>query len=175
MEIHTERLLLRPWRDQDLAPFRALGADPAVMEFFPAPLSAAESDVLASQLMAEFTPRGWGMWAIEAPGSAGFIGTVGLKIPVVPLPFSPCVEVAWRLGRAHWGKGFATEAARAALDFGFDHLGLPEIVSFTARSNVRSKAVMERLGMEADGEFDHPALAEGHWLRRHVLYRKKAP
>lgn len=144
------------------------------MEFFPAPLSAAESDVLAGALMKAFAAQGWGMWAVEAP-EAWFLGTVGLKVPSHALPFGPCVEVAWRLGRAHWGKGYAVEAARAALDFGFATLGLAEIVSFTALPNMRSRAVMERLGMEAAGEFDHPALPDGHWLRRHVLYRKKAP
>lgn len=173
MEICTQRLLLRPWREDDLVPFRAVGADPAVMEFFPSVLSAAESDALARQLMASFAKTGWGMWAVELAGA--FIGTVGLKVPAVPLPFGPCVEVAWRLDRKHWGRGYATEAARAAMDHGFKEVGLAEIVSFTALPNTKSRAVMERLGMTADGEFDHPVLPEGHWLRRHVLYRKKAP
>ncbi|MBC7905177.1 MAG: GNAT family N-acetyltransferase [Rhodospirillaceae bacterium] len=168
-------MILRHWREADLVPFRALGVNPGVMEFFPATLSAAESDALAHQLMAAFAKSGWGMWAVELPGQAPFIGTVGLKVPAVPLPCSPCVEVAWRLDRDHWGKGLATEAAQAVLDYGFSQLGLAEIVSFTALPNVRSKAVMERLGMQPDGEFDHPALPEGHWLRRHALYRKKAP
>ncbi|MBC7953765.1 MAG: GNAT family N-acetyltransferase [Rhodospirillaceae bacterium] len=167
--------MLRPWCQDDLAPFRALGANPGVMEFFPATLSAAESDALAHQLMASFAHAGWGMWAVELPGVASFIGTVGLKVPTAPLPFGPCVEVAWRLDRDYWGRGYASEAARAAMDHGFSQLGLSEIVSFTALPNTRSLAVMTRLGMDPHGEFDHPALPEGHWLRRHALYRKKAP
>jgi RimJ/RimL family protein N-acetyltransferase len=166
---------LRPWRPDDLVPFRALGANPGVMEFFPATLSPAESDDFARQLMDDFAARGWGMWAVEIPGAAPFIGTVGLKIPSAQLPFGPCVEIAWRLDRDHWGRGYATEAALAVLQYGFETVGLREVVSFTALPNRRSALVMERLGMERVGEFDHPGLADGHWLRRHVLYRKKAP
>lgn len=173
--LRTERLLLRPWCADDLAPFRRLGADLKVMEFFPGLLSAAESDGIARQLMAEFSQQGWGMWVVESLGAPGFMGMVGLKITTAALPCSPCVEVAWRLGCDHWGQGFATEAARAAMEFGFDRLGLAEIVSFTALPNLRSRAVMERLGMTMAGQFDHPVLPDGHWLRRHVLYRKKAP
>lgn len=173
--MQTERLLLRPWRAEDRPPFRALNGDPATMEFFPATLSAEDSDALADRLNEELTRQGWGVWAVEVPGVAPFIGMVGLKVPAQPMPFGPCVEVAWRLDRAHWGRGYASEAARAALDVGFRLVGLAEVVSFTAVPNTRSQAVMERIGMVADGTFDHPALPEGHWLRQHVLYRKKAP
>jgi len=174
MVVRTERLLLRPWRDDDLPPLRAMNADPEVMACFPAPLTAEESDALAARLRAAYAERGWGVWAVELHGQ-GFAGMVGLQVPAWQTPFGPCVEVLWRLARSHWGKGLATEAARAALDYGFGTLGLAEIVAFTALPNVRSRAVMERLGMEQVGEFDHPSLADGHRLRRHVLYRKKAP
>jgi len=166
---------LRPWRQEDLPHFRNLCADPRVMEFFPAPLSARESDALAERLSTALNDRGWGVWVVDVPEASGFAGIVGLNPPVAALPFGPCVEVMWRLLPAHWGRGYAAGAAGAAMAFGFRELGLAEIVAFTALPNLRSQAVMRRLGMEADGEFDHPALPVGHWLRRHVLYRKKAP
>jgi RimJ/RimL family protein N-acetyltransferase len=169
----TPRLVLRRWRAGDRAPFAALNADPAVMEFFPALLSEAESDALADVLDAAIAARGFGFWAVEAPGVAPFIGFVGLSVPPFAAPFTPCVEIGWRLARPYWGRGFATEAARAALAFGFDRLGLGEIVAFTVPGNLRSRRVMERLGMtrRAEDDFDHPLLPPGHALRRHVLYR----
>jgi RimJ/RimL family protein N-acetyltransferase len=171
IELRTERLLLRPWRTSDREPFAALNADPEVMAFFPAPLLRAESDAMAERIQAGFDERGWGFWAVEVVGRHSFIGLVGLSVPD-GLPCSPCVEIGWRLARAHWGKGYATEAARAALRFGFEELGLPEIVAFTAVGNRRSRGVMERIGMRNSGEdFDHPRLPVGHPLRRHVLYR----
>ena len=176
--IRTERLVHRPWRDADLAPFAALNADPEVMEHFPSTLSREESDAMAARIRRSAAERGFGLFAVEAPGVAPFVGFTGLSSPRFELPFTPCVEVAWRLDRAYWGRGYATEAARASCRFGFEDLGLGEIVSFTAVGNLRSRRVMERLGMtRAEGEdFDHPALPEGHPLRRHVLYRlRKAP
>lgn len=172
-ELVTKRLRLRAWRAGDLEPFAALNADPGVMEHFPAPLDRAESDALAAGIQAHFAERGFGLWAVEAPGEIPFAGFVGLSVPRRALPFTPCVEVGWRLARHCWGRGYATEAARAALSFGFGTLGLEEIVSFTAAGNLRSRGVMERLGMSRDeaDDFDHPALPEGHRLRRHVLYR----
>lgn len=175
MIVQAERLLLRPWREGDKAAFRAMGADPRVMEFFPAVLSAEESDALADRFAADVARQGWGRWAVEIPGEAAFAGMVGLNHSVGVVAGPPCVEVAWRLAPAQWGRGYAAEAAGAAMDFGFHALGLAEIVAFTALPNLRSQAVMRRLGMTPDGEFDHPALPEGHWLRRHALYRKKAP
>lgn len=175
--ITTGRLLLRPWRDDDLAPFAALNADPRVMEFFPARLSAAESGQLAARIRAHLRDRGYGLWAVEVPGTAPFIGFVGLATVAAALPFAPAVEVGWRLAADHWGRGYATEAARAALDFGFRTLGLGEVVSFTAALNQRSRQVMRRLGMTRSpaDDFEHPALAAGHPLRPHVLYRIGAP
>jgi RimJ/RimL family protein N-acetyltransferase len=171
-ELRTPRLLLRPWRDADLEPFAALNADPDVTAFLPGPLARAESDALAERIQAGIAERGWGFWAVEVPGAHPFIGFVGLSVPDPSLPFPPAVEIGWRLARAHWARGYATEAAREALRFGFEVLELAEIVAFTAVANRRSRAVMERIGMRDSGEgFDHPRLPEGHPLRRHVLYR----
>jgi RimJ/RimL family protein N-acetyltransferase len=175
IEFETARLRLRQWRPADLAPFAALNADRRVMAFFPAPLDPAASDALALRCRSSIAGRGWGLWAAEAKEGDEFIGFVGLNIPSVALPFSPCVEIGWRLAFGRWGKGLATEAARGALRVGFAQLGLPEIVSFTTVGNVRSRAVMERLGMrEAPETFDHPRLPDGSPLRRHCLYRISA-
>jgi RimJ/RimL family protein N-acetyltransferase len=150
-----------------------MNADARVMEFFPKRLNRAESDAMVDRIEAHFSERGFGLWAIEVPGVAPFIGFAGLSVPRFSAPFMPCVEVGWRLAFEHWGHGYATEAARLALGYGFGTLALPEIVSFTSATNHRSRAVMERLGMRRDSadDFDHPALPEGHPLRRHVLYR----
>jgi RimJ/RimL family protein N-acetyltransferase len=171
--ISGERVLLRPWRDDDRAPFAAMNADPRVMEFFPDRLDRGRSDALIERIRAHFAERGFGLWAVEAPGVAPFIGFAGLAVPRFAARFTPCVEVGWRLAFAHWGRGYATEAARLALADGFGRLALPAVVSFTAAGNRRSRAVMERLGMRRDPaeDFDHPDLPEGHPLRRHVLYR----
>jgi RimJ/RimL family protein N-acetyltransferase len=171
--IDTHRLLLRDWLAEDLPAFAAMNADPRVMEFLPKPLDRAESDARAAGIRDHFTRHGFGLWAVEVRGVADFIGFVGLSVPGFEAHFTPCVEVGWRLAFEHWGLGYATEAARAALDFGFQSLALQEIVSFTVPANRRSTAVMERIGMTrapAD-DFDHPTLPEGHRLRRHVLYR----
>lgn len=172
-QLRTERLLLRRWRDDDRAPFAALNADPRVTEFLPAPLSRADSDALVDRIEAHFAAHGFGLWAVEVPGEIPFAGFVGLAVPAFEAAFTPCVEVGWRLAAACWGRGYASEGARAALAFGFAQLALAEIVSFTVPANVRSRRVMERLGMTRDpaDDFDHPALPDGHPLRRHVLYR----
>jgi ribosomal-protein-alanine N-acetyltransferase len=171
--IRTHRLHLRPWRDDDLPAFAALNADPTVVEFFPKPLDRAESDALAARIRDGFASRGFGLWAVEVPGVADFIGFVGLSVPQFEAHFTPCVEIGWRLAHEHWGRGYASEAARAALDFGFRSLALDQIVSFTTLANWRSRRVMERIGMTrmSEDDFDHPSLPEGHALRRHVLYR----
>jgi RimJ/RimL family protein N-acetyltransferase len=173
VELTTKRLLLRPWRDTDRAPFAALNADPEVMRYFPAPLTRAESDAMVDAITENFAARGWGLWAVEVVDDARFAGFVGLNVPGFEAAFTPCVEVGWRLAKEQWGKGYAAEAARAAVQFGFDGLDLDEILSWTATANLPSQAVMERIGMTHDpaGDFDHPRLPEGHWLRRHVLYR----
>ncbi len=173
MILSGERVLLRPWRDEDRAPFAAMNADEQVMEFFPKLLSRAESDTSADSIQAHFARHGFGLWAVEVPGIAPFIGFTGLAVPRFTAAFTPCVEIGWRLAVEHWGKGYATEAARLALAYGFETAGLAEIVSFTTAANLRSRAVMERLGMQRDpaDDFDHPSLPEEHPLRRHVLYR----
>ncbi len=175
MELATERLLLRQWRDDDLEPFAALNADPEVMRYFPAPLTRAQSDATAHWVRATIDRQGWGLWAVEVRGGASFIGFVGLSRPTFDAHFTPNVEVGWRLDRRHWGLGYATEAASASLAFAFDELDCPETVSFTAAPNERSRRVMQRLGMSHDptDDFDHPRVAEGP-LRRHVLYRMSA-
>ena len=170
--LRTPRLLLRPWRDTDLAPFAALNADPEVRRWFPGTLTREDSDAQAARIQDDIATHGFGFWAVEAPGTAPFIGFVGLKhVPFAPL--APAVEIGWRLARAHWGQGYATEAARAALAHAFGPLGLAEVVSFAVPGNRASRRVMERIGMTHDPEddFDHPALPEGHPFRRHVLYR----
>jgi RimJ/RimL family protein N-acetyltransferase len=168
----TERLLLRGWREEDLEPFAALNADPRVMEHFPSRMTREESDAFVlERILPHFAERGFGLWAVEARGVAPFVGFVGLNVPSFDAHFTPCVEIGWRLSASSWGKGYATEAARAAIAYGFEEAGLDEIVSFTVPANRRSVAVMERLGMRFDGEFDHPRLPEEHPLRRHVLYR----
>jgi ribosomal-protein-alanine N-acetyltransferase len=171
--IRTERLLLRPWRDEDIAPFAAMNADPAVMRYFGATRDRAESEAAVQRIRAHHARHGFGLWAVELPGQAGFIGQIGLVQVPEALPCAPAVEVGWRLAQPFWGRGYATEAARASLADGFTRCGLAEIVSFTAVPNAPSRAVMQKLGMTRDpaGDFDHPALPEGHALRRHVLYR----
>lgn len=172
----TPRLILRPWREADLAPFAAINADPEGMRFFPAPLSAEESDAFARRIMARHASQGFGFWAVEEKGGAPFIGFIGLNRPTFEAPFMPCVEIAWRLARSHWDRGHATEGARAVLSHAFGPLSLPEVVAFTTPGNARSRAVMERLGMVRDSEFDfdHPRAPEGHALRPHLLYRLRA-
>lgn len=171
IEVVTERLRLRQWRADDRAPFARLNADPRVMAFFPATLSRAESDAVAERCAQGIAERGWGFWAAEERATGTLLGFVGLNVPRPDLPCAPCVEIGWRLAHAHWGRGYAAEAARGALRMGFEDLALPEIVAFTAVPNLRSEAVMVRLGMRADGCFEHPALPPGHALRAHKLYR----
>jgi RimJ/RimL family protein N-acetyltransferase len=173
LEIRTERLLLRSWRSSDREPFAKLNADPKVVEFLPKLLSREESDAMADRIEARFGERGFGLWAVEIPGVRPFAGYVGLSVPGFEAHFTPCIEIGWRLAAEYWGQGYATEGAKAALDFGFRWLGFEEIVSFTTVANIRSRRVMEKIGMthSSSEDFDHPVLAEGHPLRRHVLYR----
>jgi len=171
--IRTDRLLLRPWNDTDLEPFAQLNADSRVMEYFPSVLSRKESDELAGRICAKLEEQGWGLWAVSIPGVADFIGFIGLAKVTFEAHFTPTVEIGWRLAFDHWGKGYATEGAKAALAYGFKTLNLDEIVSFTAVQNMRSRRVMEKIGMHhvPKDDFDHPKLPEGHPLCEHVLYR----
>jgi RimJ/RimL family protein N-acetyltransferase len=172
-EPHTERLLLRRWLPSDRAPFARLNSDPLVMEWMPSVLTREQSDTMVDRIEADFDARGFGLWAVEVTAERRFAGFVGLSVPGFEAPFTPAVEVGWRLSSDLWGCGYATEAARTALEFGFDVVGLSEVVSFTAEGKVRSRRVMERLGMTHDlaDDFEHPRLPVGHPLRKHVLYR----
>ncbi len=172
-ELRTARLLLRCWRPEDRDPFARLNADPKVVEYLPGTLSRAESDALVDRIEAGWAQDGLGLWAVEVPDGAPFVGFVGLNRAQFAAPFTPAVEVGWRLAPTAWGHGYATEAGRASLEFGFDTHHLGEIVSFTARGNQRSRRVMERLGMHHDpsDDFEHPNVAPASPLRAHVLYR----
>ncbi len=171
--LQTDRLLLRRWRDADRLPFQAMNADPRVMEFMPSLLSPDESDALVDRAQAHFDRHGYGPFAAELLENHSFIGFIGLSIPNFDVPFMPAVEVGWRLAFEYWGHGLATEGARAAVHYAFGELGLDSLVSFTVPENLRSRRVMEKIGMTHDpcDDFDHPRLSEGHPLRRHVLYR----
>jgi RimJ/RimL family protein N-acetyltransferase len=175
--IKTDRLILRRWLDQDLEPFAALNNDPEVMRFFPALQDRAQSVALIERTEQSFAQNGFGLWAVEEQSSGELIGFVGLASPKFEAHFTPCVEVGWRLAKKFWGKGYAQEAARAAVQDGFDRLGLTEIVSFTSTLNLPSIKVMERLQMTRDpaDDFAHPNLAADSPLSLHVLYRLQGP
>ncbi|MGB8543144.1 MAG: GNAT family N-acetyltransferase [Candidatus Acidiferrales bacterium] len=171
--IETERLLLRRWNEEDREPFYRVNADPRVMEFMPECMTRAESDLLFERINEHFRKRGFGLFAAELRENHSFIGFVGLAVPSFKARFTPCVEIGWRLSADHWGHGLATEGARAVARYAFGELALDELVSFTVPENVRSRRIMEKIGMtrNAADDFDHPSLPEGHRLRRHLLYR----
>ncbi|ONI71558.1 GNAT family N-acetyltransferase [Kribbella sp. ALI-6-A] len=176
-ELRTERLLLREWTEADKEPFAAMNSDPAVMEHFPAMMTREESDAFVDRIGAQLAEWGFGLWALEVRDTGRFIGFTGLSRPSFEAHFTPAVEVGWRLSKDAWGNGYATEAARAALAYGFGPAGLDEIVSFTATTNLPSQRVMQRIGMTHDvsDDFDHPRVPAGHRLQRHVLYRIARP
>jgi ribosomal-protein-alanine N-acetyltransferase len=176
MRLRTERLLMRRWQRSDREPFAELTADPEVMRHFPAVLSRAQSDGFVERIEAGFEAHGYGLWALEVLDTGTFIGFTGLQWIPFEAHFTPAVEVGWRLARPAWGHGYATEAARAAVRFAFEEAGLPDLVSMTIPANVRSQAVMRRLGMTRDpaDDFDHPLLPADHPYRRHLLYRLRA-
>jgi RimJ/RimL family protein N-acetyltransferase len=169
------RVLLRQWEERDRPSFAELNADPVAMEFFPSTLTREQSDAMVDRLRAVIDEKGWGFWCLEIDGHCA--GFTGLNVPTFDAPFMPAVEIGWRMLPRYWGHGYATEAARLALDYGFGVLSASEIVAFTAPGNRRSRAVMERLGMRRDvaGDFDHPRVPPGNPLRRHVLYRISSP
>ena len=172
-KLNSSRLLLRQWRDADLDHFARMSANPAVMQhLLPLPDRAA-SDAVAQRFREHFAQHDFGFWAVELPGMCPFIGCVGLMHVGYNAHFTPAVEIGWRLDPAYWGRGYATEAARLALDDGFERLPLQEVVALTVPANLRSQAIMQRLGMRraASDDFDHPRVPDGHPLKRHVLYR----
>jgi RimJ/RimL family protein N-acetyltransferase len=174
----TDRLALREWRDADREPFAAMNADPRVMEHFPAILTRTASDAFVDRIVARWSEDGHGLWAVEQTADGAFLGFTGLAAPVVDVPgMPPFVEVGWRFAVDAWGHGYATEAARAAVAWGFEVLGIDEIASWTTVANARSRAVMERIGMTHDpaDDFEHPRLPVGHPQRPHVLYRLRRP
>ena len=172
IELQTERLIMRQWRKEDWSEFAKLNADPVVMEYYPSILSTEESNVMAQKIESLLSKRGWGFWAVESISEKTFMGFVGLHEPTYDLPVTPCVEVGWRLAKEYWGKGYATEAAKASLDFAFKKLNLSEVYSFASVSNRKSWAVMERLKMVNTKEnFEHPDIPKNNLLREHVLYK----
>lgn len=176
MVIKTDRLILRQWKEEDLELFAQLNADPRVMEYFPALLTRKESDERALCWQEKIEKSGWGFWAVSLPGVAEFIGCIGLLPVQFQAPFTPAVEIGWRLAFDYWGKGYATEGAKASLAYGFQTLLLNEIVAFTTTQNRRSRHVMEKIGMHRypGDDFDHPNLPKDHPFLRHVLYRIQA-
>lgn len=174
--IETPRLILRDWRDADVQAWAALNADPRVTEFFAKTYTRELSEASAAAIRAQLKRDGFGWWALEIRGGPSFIGSIALQAVPFEAAFTPAHEIGWRLASQYWGRGYATEGARAALDFAFNELKWPEVVAFTAASNLRSQRVMERLGMTHDvgDDFDHPRVEEGHPLRRHLLYRISA-
>lgn len=171
--LSTNRLVLRQWKNSDLPLFAKMNADKRVMEYFPSPLSTEESNSLAEKIEQELQEKEYGLWAVEVPNIASFIGFVGLHYPGFTAHFTPCIEIGWRLAFEYWGKGYGFEAATRVIEYAFNTIKLKEIVSFTAVSNIRSRKLMEKLGMthNPEDDFEHPLLSENHPLRSHVLYR----
>ena len=167
----TQRLILRPWRDEDLEPLFAINGDPESMRYFAAPMTRAESDAWAARMRAHIAEYGWGFWVVAEAASGDFVGVVGLLTIPWQAHFTPAVEIGWRIAPAFRRQGYAEEAARAALAHGFGALGLGSIVAFTVPGNSGSWRLMEKLGVRPAGDFDHPRLPEGHHYRRHLLYR----
>ena len=170
--LKTDRLLLRQWTEDDFLPFSEMCSDKEVMEYFPKLQTKDESYKIGEKILALINERGWGFWAVEIPNQYKFIGFVGLHSPTDKMPFSPCIEIGWRLSKQHWGKGYATEAAKEALKFAFTQLNLNEVVSFTTLANERSKSVMQNIGMhDSHQNFMHPDIEASHPQSEHVLFR----
>ena len=174
--VSTDRLLLRRWREEDRAPFAELNGDPETLVFFPSTLTRAESDAYVDRIEARFADHGYGLWALEVRETGEFIGFTGLAPMPENVPGGPDgTEIGWRLARTAWHHGYATEAARAALDVAFAGVGLPELWSVTAVLNTPSQAVMRRIGMTEVARFEHPRVPEGSPIRPHVAYHLARP
>ena len=175
LQLHTPRLLLRPFRDSDLDPLAAMCADPVVMKHFPSLQSREDAEAMYGRIQQHWNDFGYGAFALEIPGEHTFAGFVGFTHPRWEAHFTPCIEILWRLIAPAHGKGYCTEAASACLNWGFSEKGFTEVYSFTTPGNIPSWRVMEKIGMKREGEFDHPMVEEGHELRRHLLYRVIRP
>ncbi|WP_295677001.1 GNAT family N-acetyltransferase [uncultured Mucilaginibacter sp.] len=169
--METPRLILREWIVTDVPPFIALNNHTAVMEFFPSVKTADETIEQIGRISSHIEKHGYGFFAVERKDTRQFIGFTGLAHPGFEAEFTPCIEIGWRLSRESWGYGFASEAAKACLKFGFDNLEVDEIYSFTSVQNIRSEEVMKRIGMIKEGYFEHPLIEDGHFLKKHVLYK----
>jgi RimJ/RimL family protein N-acetyltransferase len=171
--LKTSRLILRRWKDSDLEPFAALNADPIVMAHFPKTSTLDETKGMIERIESRFSENGFGLWAAEIISTQEFIGFIGLQRPPFEAHFTPCVEIGWRLAKQFWGKGYAPEAASAALQYGFECILLDEIVAITTTTNLNSMRVMQKIGMKTNPEenFPHPWVEDGHRLQEHVLYR----
>lgn len=172
--IETERLILRAFRDEDRTPFAAINADPRVADWLGGPITREQCDALVDRVNAQIAADGFGFFAAERKGDGQLVGMIGIRRNVGP-PAPTAIEVGWRLAVEAQGTGLATEGARAALDWGFANVDTNEILAWTAATNVRSQAVMRRIGMVHDParDFDHTGLPEGHPLRRHVVFVAK--
>lgn len=171
IQLQTDRLLLRQWQNEDLAPFAKMNADPQVMKYFPGTLTTEESSQFAERLKDIIQTRGWGLWALELKDTGEFIGYTGLHDIDSQLPFAPGIEIGWRLSKEFWGKGYATEAAKEVLRFAFISLQLENVYSFTSKINKKSISVMERIGMvNTNSNFNHPDLQNNHNLEEHILF-----
>jgi RimJ/RimL family protein N-acetyltransferase len=175
VDMTTERLLLRRWREADRQPWAAMCADPEVMRYLPGPLTRQQAEEFVDAMPERFARLGYGLWAVQRRSERDFIGFVGLNQLTFDAPFTPAVEIGWRLARHAWGAGYASEAAQAVVDRAFGTLGIDELVSITVPANARSRAVMDRIGMVRDvfADFDHPRVPAGHPLSAHVLYRMR--
>jgi len=171
MQLLTERLLLREWEPGDLPAFEALNSDPAVMEHFVSTLAPEQTHKSYDLFQLHFATYGYGFWVVTEKQGGPFLGFTGFNHPRFESFFTPCIEIGWRFCTAAWGKGYATEAAKACLEAGFRQLGMQEVYAFTTTTNKRSEKVMQRIGMQYQGEFDHPSVEKGHRLERHVLYK----
>ncbi len=168
--IETQRLLLRRWRESDLEDFAAMNADPQVMRFFPEPYDRARTKELYDRIQEEFAQYGYSLYAAEEKDSGSFMGLIGFHWARFEANFCPCLEIGWRLARGFWNKGYATEGARACLEYGFSQLGFEVVNSFTAEINKPSQRVMQKIGMRYLQDFSHPDVPEGHPLKPHVRY-----
>ena len=171
MIIETERLLLRPWRESDLAHFIRMNKDAEVMRFFPSTLKSAQTKQFYKDILQEFLEYGYGLYATEEKERGSFIGFIGFHWAWFKADFCPCIEIGWRLNKQYWGKGYATEGAKACLEHGFTNLKFDKIYSFTSICNNASQKVMQKIGMQLEQYFDHPDIPEGHPLRPHICYR----